>query len=105
MRAPLALRCCSQAATSRSSVGRSPPGSTPLYCQQEPAQAKLPPRSGKIYWVVYGKDHHKPAVKSAVRKLVQQIGTDVDTASQCVSADFQTYFECWSRRSKCWLAD
>jgi hypothetical protein len=53
------------------------PGPTPIYCQPEPAMKELPVRSGKVYWVVYGKDHHKAVVTATVRKLVEKMGGDI----------------------------
>jgi hypothetical protein len=55
----------------------SPPGATPLYCRPDEPMRDLPYRSNKIYWVVYGKDVHKAAVSAAVRKVVQETGTEV----------------------------
>lgn len=49
---------------------------TPQYCKPEPSRSERPPSSNKIFWVVYGKEHHKSVVSAAVRKLVQKTGTE-----------------------------
>lgn len=53
------------------------PGSTPSYCQPEEPMRDLPPRNNKIFWVAYGKEPHKDAIRTAVRKVVQLGGTEV----------------------------
>lgn len=50
--------------------------STPQYCKAEPVQPERQPGSNKIFWVVYGKEHHKAAVTASLRKLVQGTGTE-----------------------------
>jgi len=55
----------------------SPPSATPIYCQADADTKEQPPRSGKLFWVVYGKDHNKPALTAAVRKLMEKAGGEV----------------------------
>lgn len=55
----------------------SSPGTTPMYCKPEEPLRELPQRSNKIYWTVFGKEHHQEAVRATVRKLVQLTGTEV----------------------------
>lgn len=47
-----------------------PPSATPFYCQPAetaPAQAAMSP---KVYWVVYGKEHHRAVIGSTIRKTL-----------------------------------
>jgi hypothetical protein len=53
------------------------PGSTPIYCRPDAPVKEPPPGSNKIFWTVFGKEHHKEALRATIRKLVQQTGTEV----------------------------
>lgn len=55
----------------------SPPSATPSYCQGAQENKESPLRSGKIFWVVYGKENHKSAITAAVRKLMEKAGGEV----------------------------
>lgn len=56
-----------------------PPTSTPSYCLGDAATAQLAPpaRSGKLFWVVYGKELLRPAITAVVRRAVQQAGPEL----------------------------
>jgi hypothetical protein len=53
------------------------PDATPMYCRADSDAMASPTRSGKLFWVVYGKDHYKPAILATVRKLVEAAGGEV----------------------------
>jgi hypothetical protein len=58
------------------------PNEIPIYCQPEQAPKELPARSNKIFSVVFGKEYGKAAITAAVRKTVQQTGTEVPLVHQ-----------------------
>lgn len=62
------------------------PGPLPMYCHSDAPMKDLPPRSGKIFWVVYGREVNKLAITMIVRKQVQKNGPDV--AFQHVGQDY-----------------
>lgn len=47
-----------------------PPSATPFYCRPVEAAPAQTPMSPKVYWVVYGKEHHRAAISSAIRKTL-----------------------------------
>jgi hypothetical protein len=56
-----------------------PPGNIPTYCQPAPIMQELPARSGKIFWVVYGKEQpgNKAAITAVVRQQLQKSGPQI----------------------------
>lgn len=46
------------------------PSAMPFYCQPVEAAPAREPMSPKVYWVVYGKEHHRAVLSSTIRKTL-----------------------------------